>query len=155
MSENLRKVDHTALRINQACIIAFSVVAFILNAPAIALLVTLVMISGVLRKTPGFEFIYKHFLKPRGLVKADLIDDNPEPHRFAQGFGALVMALGVVAILGGLPVPGWSLIWLVIALAALNLFGGYCAGCAFYYWLARLNIPGFVKAPPQGTTTKK
>ena len=102
MSENLQSVDHTALRTNQAFIIALNVVAFILNAPAVALLVTLVMVSGVLRKSPGFGFAYKYFLKPRGLVRPDIVDDNPEPHRFAQGFGALVMALGVVALLGGL-----------------------------------------------------
>jgi hypothetical protein len=46
---------------------------------------------------------------------------------------------------------GWALAWLVIALAALNLFLGFCAGCAIYYWLHRLNVPGFVKAPPDGT----
>jgi hypothetical protein len=151
MSENITKVDHSALRTNQAFIITLNVVAFIMNAPEVALFVTLVMVGGVLRKAPGFGFVYQYILKPRGLIKADLVDDNPEPHRFAQGFGAIVMALGVIAVLGGLPVPGWSLIWLVIALAALNLFGGFCAGCAFYYWLARLNVPGFVKAPPAGT----
>jgi hypothetical protein len=46
---------------------------------------------------------------------------------------------------------GWSLVWLVIALAALNLFAGFCVGCAVYYWLARLNVPGFAQHPPAGT----
>jgi hypothetical protein len=38
----------------------------------------------------------------------------------------------------------------VVALAALNAFGGFCVGCAVYYWLARLNVPGFAKTPPAG-----
>ncbi len=38
--------------------------------------------------------------------------------------------------------------WLVAALAALNLFVGFCAGCFMYYMLARLRVPGFSKAPP-------
>jgi hypothetical protein len=24
-------------------------------------------------------------------------------------------------------------------------------GCAMYYWLGRLKVPGFVKSPPEGT----
>ena len=65
--------------------------------------------------------------------------------------GAVVLGLGAVALLAGAPAVGWSLVWLVIALAALNLFVGFCAGCAVYYWLARLRLPGFAKSPPQGT----
>ena len=45
---------------------------------------------------------------------------------------------------------GWVLSWLVIVLAALNLFVGFCAGCAVYYWLHRLQVPGFSKTPPAG-----
>jgi hypothetical protein len=84
-------------------------------------------------------------------VKPDVIDDNPEPHRFAQGFGAVVMALGTGFLLAGATAPGWGLVWLVIALAALNLFAGFCAGCAVYYWFNRLHVPGFVIAAPDGT----
>jgi hypothetical protein len=84
-------------------------------------------------------------------VKPDVLADNPEPHRFAQGFGAVVLAAGAIALFAGLPLLGWSLVWLVIALAALNLFAGFCAGCAVYYWLNRLNVPGFVQSPPEGT----
>jgi hypothetical protein len=45
---------------------------------------------------------------------------------------------------------GWVLTWVVIALAGVNLFGGFCVGCAVYYWLARWRIPGFTQSPPQG-----
>jgi hypothetical protein len=38
----------------------------------------------------------------------------------------------------------------VVALAALNAFGGFCVGCAMYYWLGILKVPGFTKAPPAG-----
>jgi hypothetical protein len=90
-------------------------------------------------------------LRRLGLLKPDLIPDNPEPHRFAQGLGALVLLGGVAAFLAGLPSLGWGLVWLVIALAALNLFGGFCAGCAVYYWFNRLGLPGFSQSPPPGT----
>jgi hypothetical protein len=139
------------LKVNQSFIIGLNILAFILNLPWLALIVTLAMAIGTALKVPGFGFVYKYALKPRGWVKPDVIADNPEPHRFAQGFGAVVMAAGVSALFAGASPLGWGLVWLVIALAALNLFAGFCAGCAVYYWLNRLNVPGFVKAPPTGT----
>jgi hypothetical protein len=77
--------------------------------------------------------------------------DNPEPHRFAQGFGATVVLAGTAALYLGVPALGWGLVWLVAALAALNAFGGFCVGCFVYYWLARLHAPGFSRQPPEGT----
>lgn len=148
----LQKVDHAALRTNQALIISLSVLAFILDLPLLALLVAVVMLAGSLLKRPGFGFVYQMVLKPQGWVKPDVLDDNPEPHRFAQTFGSIVLILGSLGLFFGLSVLGWGLVWLVIALAALNLFGGFCVGCAMYYWLNRLHVPGFVKSPPPGTT---
>jgi hypothetical protein len=84
-------------------------------------------------------------------VRPDVLSDNPEPHRFAQGLGAAFLAAGVLALFAGWIWLGWGLVWLVIALATLNLFAGFCAGCAVYYWLNRLHVPGFVKSPPGQT----
>lgn len=151
MSQALQKVDHSALKTNQIVIIALNVLTFILNLPSLATLVALVMGIGSLLKTPGFGFIYRSILKPRGWMKPDVLDDNPEPHRFAQFLGFVFMAAGSVALFAGASVLGWSLVWLVAALAALNAFGGFCVGCAVYYWLSRLNLPGFSKQPPAGT----
>jgi hypothetical protein len=150
MSNNLKPVDHSALKISQLTIILLDVLAFVLNAPWLAVIVTLVMALGTLLKVPGFGFIYRYVLKPLGWVKPDVLLDNPEPHRFAQGLGSVFMAGGSLALYLGAPVLGWGLVWLVAALAALNAFGGFCVGCAVYYWLSRLNVPGFHKSPPDG-----
>lgn len=151
MSQPLHKVDHSALKANQLVIISLNVLAFIFNLPILAALVALVMGVGSLLKTPGFGFVYRYILKPRGWMKPDVLDDNPEPHRFAQFLGFVFMTVGSIALIAGASVPGWSLVWLVAALAALNAFGGFCVGCAVYYWLNRLNLPGFSKQPPVGT----
>ena len=151
MTQTIQKVDHSALRTNQAFIIGLSLAAFVADAPWLAALVALVMAAGTALSVPGFGFIYKRVLKPNGWVKPDVIEDNPEPHRFAQGFGAVVLAAGVAALWSGAMALGWGLVWLVVALAALNLFAGFCVGCAVYYWLNRLHVPGFVKSPPPGT----
>jgi hypothetical protein len=151
MPNTLQTVDHSALRTNQAMIITLSIVAFVVNAWWLAAAVMLVMAYGTLRRQPGFRVIYAGLLRPRGWVKPDVLRDNAEPHVFAQGFGAVVLLAAVAALLANLPLLGWGLVWLVVALAALNLFAGFCAGCAVYYWLARLRLPGFAKSPPPGT----
>jgi hypothetical protein len=147
---NTQPVDHSALKTNQAVIIILLVLAFILNQPWIAGLVGLVMLTGTAFRQPGFGWLYKRILRPSGLVRPDVIQDHPEPHRFAQGFGGVVVLAGFLALLAGYSTFGWALAWLVVALAALNLFAGFCVGCAVYYQLNRLNLPGFAKSAPEG-----
>jgi hypothetical protein len=147
---SLQKVDHSALKANQLTIITLNILAFIFNLPILAAFVAIVMGIGSALKLPGFILLYRHFFKSLGLLKPDVLDDNPEPHRFAQFLGFLFMTAGSVSIYLGASALGWGLVWLVVALAALNAFGGFCVGCAVYYWLARFNIPGFTKTPPAG-----
>ena len=151
MVDQLRKVDHSALKVNQAVIIILLITAFVVNVPWIVAAVSLFMLIGTAIGRPGFFFIYSGLLKPLGIVKPDVLADNPEPHRFAQGFGGVVSAASAVALLLGSGVIGWTLAWLVVVLAALNVFTGFCAGCFVYYWLNRLNVPGFSRTAPQGT----
>lgn len=150
-TQPLQKVDHSALKTNQLIIIALNILAFIADLPLLAAFVALIMGIGSLLGKPGFGFVYTSLLKPRGWMKPDVLDDNPEPHRFAQFVGFLFMTAGSIALFLGLALPGWTLVWVVAALAALNAFGGFCVGCAMYYWLARLKAPGFTKQPPAGT----
>jgi hypothetical protein len=147
----LKPVDHAALAANQVMIILLLVLGFILNAPALVGAVALFMLGGALLGQPGFLWVYRWVLRPLGLARPDVIQDHPEPHRFAQGFGGVVVLAGLLAMLGGLSGLGWALAWLVVALAALNLFAGFCAGCFVYYWLSRLRVPGFVQSPPAGS----
>jgi len=149
-SQTLQKVDHSILKTNQLFIIALSLIAFLLDSPVLVAFVALVMGIGSALKTPGFGIIYKSILKPRGWMKPDVLDDNPEPHRFSQIVGFVFLTAGSIALFSNLIVLGWILVWIVIALASLNAFGGFCVGCMVYYWLARLNVPGFGKQPPAG-----
>ncbi|HXQ38060.1 MAG TPA: DUF4395 family protein, partial [Anaerolineales bacterium] len=65
-SQSLQKVDHSALKTNQIIIISLNILAFILNLPVLAAFVALVMGIGSALKVPGFGFVYKNLLKPRG-----------------------------------------------------------------------------------------
>lgn len=150
-TQTLQKVDHTAIKANQLMIISLSILAFILDLPALVAFVALVMGIGSIVKAPGFLPVYKYLLAPRGWMKPDILEDNPEPHRFAQFLGFLFLTAGSIALFSGATTLGWGLTWLVVSLAALNAFGGFCVGCAAYYWLSRLKLPGFSKQPPAGT----
>lgn len=145
----LARLDHAALRFNQAAIIAALAAAFVLDAPWLAALVGLVMAAGALLGRPGFLPLYRA-LRAAGLLRPDVIADHAEPHRFAQALGAAVLLAAAGAFAVGWSAAGWGLAALVAGLAALNLFGGFCAGCALYYWLSRLHLPGFTRQPPPG-----
>lgn len=150
MDTTTRKVDHSALRVNQAFIIAFLALAFVLNSVWVVAFVAAVMLLGTAVPSLSlFKAIYQKGLKPAGIVKPDVIVDNPEPHRFAQGFGGVVLLGAVAALLAGATTLGWVLVGVVIVLAALNLFLGFCAGCFVYYQLNRLGVPGFSHSPLQ------
>ncbi len=151
MATQLKKVDHSALRVNQASIIALLIIAFVLNVAWLIVLVAGAMLVGSALRQPGFQWLYVGLLRPRGWVKPDMIEDNPEPHVFAQGFGGVVLVGALAAFVLDSAIIGWALTWLVVALAALNLFIGFCAGCFVYYWLVRLQVPGFVAQPLPGT----
>ena len=151
MLSKTQLVDHTALKINQITIIILCITAFILDEPWLAFGTALFLLAGTFIGKPGFLFIYSKILRPAGLAKPRIYEDNPEPHRFSQGLGGTLILAGSLALMAGATLIGWSLIWLVTALAALNAFGGFCVGCFAYYWLARFKIPGFNKLPPEGT----
>lgn len=139
-----RKVDHSALRTNQAFIIGFLLIGFVTDAKWVVAFVGAVMLIGtVLPKVALFKAAYWYALKPLGIVKPDVKADNPEPHLFAQGVGGVFLTAATLAFLANAATLGWVLTWIVIALAALNLFAGICVGCLMYYWFNRLGVPGF------------
>lgn len=153
-TQTLQKVDHAVLKVNQVTIILINLVAFTLNLPILTVVVTGFLAYGTLLRVPAFGFIYKYALKPWGWIKPDVLDDNPEPHRFAQTVGLIFEAAGslVLYTFGGTNLWNWTLIWIMVALPALNAFGGFCVGCAVYYWLGKRKIvPAFSKEPPAGT----
>jgi hypothetical protein len=139
-----RKVDHSALRTNQAFIIGLLVIAFVLDAKWLVAFVSAVMLIGTFfPKIALFKAVYWYVLKPLNIARSDVRRDNPEPHLFAQGVGGTVLLVATLAFAANGAVLGWALSWIVVALAALNLFAGICVGCLMYYWFNRLGVPGF------------
>ncbi len=143
-----RTVDHSAIRVNQAISVTLLAIAFVTGAAWLLLIVgPVLLISALAPRYALFTAFYRHALRPTGLVKPDVIRDNPEPHRFAQLLGGTLVTLAFVLVLAGAETLGWALPLVVIALASLNLFAGWCAGCMMYYWFNRLGVPGFTRSP--------
>jgi hypothetical protein len=145
-----RKIDQNALRTHQAILIIVLLAAFILNLPVVVAFAAVVMVVGALYP-PGrlFVLIYKHIIKPAKLIKPQIIEDNPEPHRFSMAVGGVFLTASILALLADVAAVGWALSIIVIALASINLFLGFCVGCFVYYQLNKLGVPGFEYAPIQ------
>lgn len=132
-------LDRTALRVNQALIVVLLVLAFMLDQPWLVALVCAVMALGTaIPRAALFQRLYRDVLRPAGLLRPNLHDEDAAPHRFAQGMGAAVLLLATLALFAGAAPLGWGLVFVVIALAAVNLIFGFCAGCFVYFQLERL-----------------
>jgi hypothetical protein len=150
----LRKVDHSGIKTGQALTIILLVLGFALDSWVLVAFVALAQLLGALALPfAPYRLFYTFVVRPSGLVKPNVIDDNPEPHRFAMLVGAIFNGAATIALLAGAPVLGWALVGIVVVLANLNFWIGFCLGCWVYYQLNRLGIPGFVHAPIQQATS--
>jgi hypothetical protein len=97
-----QRVDHTALRTNQAFIIILLAMGFVAAQPWLVVFVCAVMALGTaVPQAALFQRIYRDVLRPAGVLKPDVREEDPAPHRFAQGLGAAVLlAAGIGGGLG-------------------------------------------------------
>lgn len=146
-------VDHSALKVNQAGIVATVLVAFVGGAfyrPLMILipLLAIVLLAGTFAPQLAlFKQLYFRVLKPRGIVKPRPVADRPEPHNFAQGLGGVFLVLSSALLYLGtptygafVPVLGLAIALLVAVLAFVNLAFGYCLGCQIYYQLGKRGL---------------
>jgi len=147
-----RRVDQSGLKVGQVITIITLLIAFIISSPLLVALVAIAqLLGGINSPYAPYRLIYQKLLKPAGIVKPNVIPDNPEPHQFAMLVGAIFNGVGAALIWLGVPVAGWVLVWVVIALANLNFWLNFCLGCWMYYQFHKLGIPGFTQAPLSGS----
>ncbi|HEX9363699.1 MAG TPA: DUF4395 domain-containing protein [Candidatus Dormibacteraeota bacterium] len=138
-------VDHAALKVNQAGIVATVLIAFVgsLFSPVFLWLIPLlgiVLLLGTFApRLALFKQFYFQVLKPRGIVKPRPVQDRPQPHNFAQGLGGVFLGVASVFLIP-LPVVGLAIALLVAVLALVNLAFGYCLGCQIFYQLERRGL---------------
>jgi hypothetical protein len=150
MCRMISKVDHNAIKFNQVSIALVSLAAFVGDWPPLTAVLALIMAVGTGWPALGlFRLIYRRVVLPSGMLRLHVLDDDPAPHRFAQGLGAAVLLLGYGSLLSGAAVAGWALVLLVTVLALVNVAFDFCAGCFVYYQLRRA---GLIRRPSEGTS---
>ena len=104
----------------------------------LALAQTLVFAIGAvnLRYAP-YALVYRYLVAPRLAPPAER--EAAEPVRFAQALGFVLLAVGTVGYLAGVPVLGIVATALGLAAAFLNAAFGLCLGCEMYLLLRRLS----------------
>ncbi len=144
MRSDKQMIDFSAIRFNQGSIVVLTLLGFVTDIAAFPAFVAAVLIAGsISRSLALFKLTYRFVARPLGLVRPDPVEDSPAPHDFAQLMGGVVLGAGSVLLFTGSTLLGWALAWVVVLLAAVNLFFGFCTGCFLYYQLGRIGVRGF------------
>jgi hypothetical protein len=151
MSVHINIVDRNALKFNQVSIVLLSVIGFVLdNRWFPALTGAALLLGSIVPAASLFKVVYRYVVIPLKILKPDISEESPAPHRFAQLVGGTFLTAGSLLLFNGLSAAGWILTWIVILLAGINVVFGFCAGCFVHFQLARLGVPGFRTVTPEG-----
>ncbi len=142
ISHSVPRVDVHLAKFSQASVAVLTALSFIFNVPMLVLIAAIIMVLSAL--TPSispFRLVYRWVILPLHLLKPRIVEDDPAPHRFAQGVGAVfLLASSVAFFLAHAPIVGWTLDLIVFALSTINFTVGFCAGCFVYYHLGRIGL---------------
>lgn len=136
------RVDTHLAKFSQACTVLLTGLAFLLSQPVIALIAAIVLaLSAIAPAVSPFRLLYRGIMLPLHLLYPRIVEDDPSPHRFAQGVGAtFLIASALVLFLTKATAVGWTLDLTIFVLSGINLTIGFCAGCFVYYHLGRLGL---------------
>lgn len=136
------RLDAHLGKFSQAGTFVLAGLAFVFNQPVIVLITAIILAFSALVPSIGpYRLIYRYALVPLHILRPRVVEDDPSPHRFAQGIGMVfLLASGLVLFLSNASAVGWTLDIIVFILSGINLFVGFCAGCFVYYHLGRLGI---------------
>ncbi|MBV8301636.1 MAG: DUF4395 domain-containing protein [Candidatus Dormibacteraeota bacterium] len=138
--------DRSVLKVTQVILITLLVAAWIgglwaRQAAIVLPVLGLMMLAAVASPRANVpRVLYLRWLKPAGIVRARPHQEDPAPHRFAQGVGGVFLLAASLFALAGLMLVAWVLAWVVVALAFLNFAFDICVGCIVYAQLTRIGI---------------
>jgi hypothetical protein len=136
------KVDTHLIKFSNLSTVLLSGLAFILNQPIItAITAGILALSALISPIGPYRLFYRFILVPLHILQPRIVEDDPAPHRFAQGVGAVFLtASSLVLFLTSNTWLGWGLDITVFVLAGINFTVGFCAGCFVYYHLGRIGL---------------
>ena len=140
-------VDTHLGKFSQAGTVVLAALAFLFGQPIIVLITAIILaIAALAPSISPYRLLYRGIVLPLHLWRPRIVEDDPAPHRFAQGVGAVfLIAASIILFLTKATAVGWTLDLIVFVLAAINLTIGFCAGCFVYYHLGRLGLMPHVR----------
>jgi hypothetical protein len=134
--------DTHLAKFSQGCVVALTCLAFLLAQPVIVLIAAVLLaVSTLVPAISPFRLLYGNVVIPLHLIRPRMVEDDPAPHRFAQGVGAAFLVVAtLVLFLSKATNLGWALDLIVFALAAINMTIGFCTGCLVDYYLGRIGL---------------
>ena len=138
--------DRSVLKVNQMILMVTIVLGYVIGLayPGIAWILpvlALMMLAAV--ASPAFNvprILYTQVLRPSGIVKPRIVQEDPAPHRFAQLVGGVFLAAASIFVVTNVLLIAWVLAWIVAALAFLNFAFNICVGCIMYAQLVRMGL---------------
>jgi hypothetical protein len=130
--------DRSALRFGQISLIAVLAIGFVLGIQAFIVVGAYMLGAALVAPRYAPQLLVYRALVRRGVVRTEIHDEDPTPHRFAQKMGFGVLVIGVISSVAGLSAVAWGAAIMVIALALINVTTGFCAGCFVHAQLARM-----------------
>ncbi len=139
---NAPRVDTNQGKFAQGSTVLLTALAFLLNLPILVLITAVIMAwAALVPEANPYRWAYQCIAIPLGLLKPRVVEDDPAPHRFAQGVGVVfLLVASIVLFFTHATVLGWTLDIIVFVLAGINLTTGFCAGCFVYYHLGRAGL---------------
>ena len=139
---SIPRVDTHLAKFSQACTVLLTGLAFLLNQPVIVLIAAILLALAALVPTVSpFRLLYRGIMLSLHLLRPRIVEDDPAPHRFAQGLAATLLFASTLALfLTNAAVVGWTLDLILFVLVCTNLTVGFCAGCFVYYHLGRIGL---------------
>lgn len=136
-----KKLDGNALKFNQGSIVVLTAAAFLLQQSWLVAFVMVVLLVGTIFPGAGiFKLVYFNIVRPSGIIKPKIVNEDSAPHQFAQGLGGVFLLFSFAALELGQPVLGWGLALIVLALALVNLTVNFCLGCYIYFQMNKMGI---------------
>jgi hypothetical protein len=139
--------DRSVLKVNQMILMVVIVVGYLVGGLAysdaawVLPVLAVMMLAAV--ASPALNLprqLYIQALRPSGIVRPRIVQEDPAPHRFAQLVGGVFLAAASIFVITGSLVVAWALAWIVAALAFLNFAFNICVGCIMYAQLVRLGL---------------
>jgi hypothetical protein len=138
--------DRSVLKVNQTILMVTIAVGYVVGLayPGVAWILpvlAVMMLAAVASPSLNVpRILYTQVLRPSGIVKPRIVQEDPAPHRFAQLVGGVFLTAASVFVITDLLLAAWVLAWIVAALAFLNFAFNICVGCIMYAQLVRIGV---------------